>query len=131
MPCRTGTIFREAIGDCTDIVDTIFGLTDTIVPSVEEFTKAVEDIFLNVATTLDSVRKLNNDALVLRDAVESTKAALDDTLHAMRPAPRALSHPLRRRRRSSTASRPTRTTSPRLSTCWAAVRRSTASTSRR
>lgn len=77
---------QEAIGDCTDIVDTIFGLTDTIVPSAEELTKAVEDIFLNVATTLDSVRKLNNDALVLRDAVESTKAALDDTLHAMQPA---------------------------------------------
>ena len=77
---------QEAIGDCTDIVDTIFGLTDTIVPSAEELTKAVEDIFLNVATTLDSVRKLNNDALALRDAVESTKAALDDTLHAMQPA---------------------------------------------
>ena len=77
---------QEAIGDCTDIVDTIFGLTDTIVPSAEELTKAVEDIFLNVAATLDSVRKLNNDALVLRDAVESTKAALDDTLHALQPA---------------------------------------------
>ncbi len=77
---------QEAIGDCTDIVDTIFGLTDTIVPSAEELTKAVEDIFLNVAATLDSVRKLNNDALVLRDAVKSTKAALDDTLHALQPA---------------------------------------------
>lgn len=77
---------QEAIGDCTDIVDVIFGLTDNIVPSAEDLTDAVEDVFLNVAATLDSVRKLNNDALVLRDAVESTKSALDDTLHALQPA---------------------------------------------
>lgn len=76
---------QQAVGDCQDIVDTIFGLTDNFVPGAEELTKAVEDIFLNVAATLDSVRKLNNDALLLRDAVESTKTALDDTLHALQP----------------------------------------------